>query len=129
MRPMRCVDFQHPLNSLIEQGIHVQVLFYGEGYDVTAGTPAIGLLALGVAACLIALSVLDQKRRHGRWVKGVKLMTTIYSSIALVVTAGWSFVERAGERLIGFDFFRNICALSRSRKYRQSGKRNPACLS
>lgn len=110
-----CLDKRRPAGFICwlisthpnhEQEIRVQVgilFFGGKGYDAIAGNPAIGWLALGVAAFFIALSVLDKKNSRGDWVKIVKRLATIYSSISLVVMTIWSFVERAGERLIGWE--------------------------
>lgn len=107
LRPDELVGLltEHTTTKYRAQGIHVGILFEGEGYSTTAGNPAIGSLALGVAACFIAHSVMDKNKSRGKCVKGVKLTATIYSSTTLVVMAVWSCVELAGERLPGYDIF------------------------
>eukprot|EP00903_Cladosiphon_okamuranus_P014299 g13281.t1 len=82
-------------SGIRQKGIHLTISFHGEGYNHTAGHPSIGLLAIGLAACFVTLSVLGKKKSRGGWVKVVKRMATVYSSITLVVLVVWSFVERA----------------------------------
>lgn len=83
-------------SGIRRKGIHVSVTFHGGGsYYATAGNPVIGLLAVGVAGCFFVLSLLDRQHSRGDWVKSAKLLATVYSCVALVVMAAWSFVERA----------------------------------